>query len=194
MELLGALTIFSGMTMKTPRFVRSVLGLGLLAGGVAVGAPTEPTISVRLPQQSYNVKLTGKDIVAPHLQLSHSPREMRGRLGDAVTNIAFKGNEATGNIGGAAVNVKTKKEGDTLKAEGGFAGSPVELTYSPKELTVYIQGCTYRLKGNPDSPGAYVGRRSCDHVYQRDTEVTVPEAIQELSPAQQATVLLLSLS
>jgi hypothetical protein len=184
-----AATILRGM--KTPRFVRFTLGLGLLAGGVALGESKDPTISVRLPTTSYNVRLTGKDVIAPQFQLSHSPKELRGRAYDAATIISFKDGEASGNIGGAAVNLKIKAEGKTVKAEGGFAGRPVELSYSPTELTVYIHDCTYRLKNN--SEGTYVGRRSCDHASARDTEVSIPEAFQELSPGEQATLLLLSL-
>jgi hypothetical protein len=179
--------------MKTPRFVRWVLGIGLLAGGVALAESSEPVISVRVPQAAYNVKLTGKDIISPSIQLHHSPKELRGRLGDAVTQISFKENGATGNIGGAAVNLKVKVEGNTLKAEGGFAGRPAEMTYSPTELTVYLNDCTWRLK-NEGEAGTYVGRRSCDSSTARDSQVTIPDAFQQLSPAEQATILLLSMS
>jgi hypothetical protein len=178
--------------MKTPRIVRFMLGLGLLVGGVALAAPKGPTISVRLPQTSYNVQLTGKDVISPTLQLSHSPKELRGRAYDAATVISFKDGKATGNIGGALVNLKIKTEGETVKAEGGFVGRPVELSYSPTELTVYINDCTYRLKNNGE--GTYVGRRSCDRTFERDTEVSIPEEFQQLTPAEQATLLLLSLA
>jgi hypothetical protein len=178
--------------MKTPRFVRFAMGLGLLAGGVALAEPKEPTISVRLPQNSYNVKLTGKDVVSPAVQLHHSPKEMRGRVGNATTVISFKENEAKGNIGNGVVNLKIKTEGTTVKAEGGFGGRPVELSYSPTELTVYINDCTYRLK-NTEGTGNYVGRRSCDRAFERDTEVSIPEVFQQLTPPEQATILLLSL-
>lgn len=180
--------------MKTPRFIRFMLGLGLLAGGVALAEPKEPTISVRLPQASYNVRLTGKDIVSPAIQLHHSPTELRGRVGGVTATISFKENEAKGNIGTGAVNLKIKAEGDTVKAEGGFGGRPVELSYSPTELTVYINDCTYRLKNTEDtSEGTYVGRRSCDRAFERDTEVTIPEVFRQLTPPEQATILLLSL-
>lgn len=180
-------------TMRTPRFVRWMLGLGLLAGGAALADSKdskEPAISVRLPQASYNVKLTGKDVVSQALQLHHSPKELRGRVGDATATIAFKEDGAKGNIGPGAVNLKIKVEGTTLKAEGGFGGRPVELSYSPEELTVYINDCTYRLKNNE---GTYVGRRSCDRAFERDTEVFIPEVFQQLTPPEQATILLLSL-
>lgn len=177
--------------MKTSRFFRLTLGLGLLAGGVALAESQDPVISVRLPTASYNVKLTGKDVVSQAIQLSHSPKEMRGRVADSPTVITFKDGEANGTIGGTAVKLKIKTEGNTVKAEGGFAGGPVELSYSPTELTVYIHDCTYRLKNN--SEGTYVGRRSCDRAYQRDTEVDIPEIFEQLSPAEQATLLLLSL-
>jgi hypothetical protein len=168
-----------------------MLGLGLLAGGVALAEPKEPTISVRLPQASYNVRLTGKDVISQAFQLHHSAKELRGRVGSTTATISFKENEAKGNIGQGAVNLKIKVEGDTVKAEGGFAGRPVELSYSPAELTVYINDCTYRLKNN--SEGTYVGRRSCDRAYERDTEVSIPEVFQQLTAPEQATILLLSL-
>jgi hypothetical protein len=168
-----------------------MMGLGLLAGGVALAEPKEPTISVRLPQASYNVRLTGKDVLSQAIQLHHSAKELRGRVGNSTATISFKENEAKGNIGSGAVNLKIKVEGDTVKAEGGFAGRPVELSYSPAELTVYINDCTYRLKNNTE--GTYVGRRSCDRAYERDTEVSIPEVFQQLTPPEQATILLLSL-
>lgn len=179
-------------TMKTPRFVRVMLGLGLLAGGAALAEPkeSEPVISVRLPQASYKVKLTGKDVFSLGFQLHHSPKELRGRVGESTADIKFTENEAKGNIGQGAVNLKIKVEGEAVKAEGGFAGRPVQLTYSPSELTVYINDCTYRLKNNE---GTYSGRRSCDRAFQRDTEVSIPEMFQQLSPAEQATILLFSL-
>jgi hypothetical protein len=167
-----------------------MLGLGLLAGGVALAEPKEAVISVRLPQSSYNVKLTGKDVVSQAVQLHHSPKELRGRVGSAATTISFTESAAKGNIGSGAVNLKIKVEGDTVKAEGGFGGRPVELSYSPAELTVYINDCTYRLK---NTEGTYVGRRSCDRAFERDTEVTIPEIFQQLTPPEQATILLLSL-
>jgi hypothetical protein len=167
-----------------------MLGVGLLVGGAALAESKEPVISVRLPQASYNVKLTGKDIVSQSLQLSHSPKELRGRVGATTAAISFKENEAKGNIGQAPVNLKIKVEGTTVKAEGGFAGRPVELSYSPSELTVYINDCTYRLK---NTEGTYTGRRSCDRSLVRDTEVTIPAEFQQLTPPEQATILLLSL-
>lgn len=178
--------------MRTPRFV--LLLLGLLAGGGALAASKEPVISVRLPQNAYNVRLTGKDIVSPTLQLHHSPLQLRGRVGEATAAISLRENEARGHIGGGAVNLEIQTERDTLKAQGGFAGRPVALSYSPAELTVYINDCTYRLK-HPEgaTPGTYVGRRSCDRAFERDTEVSLPEVFQQLSPAEQATLLLLSL-
>ncbi len=167
-----------------------MMGLGLLAGGGALAQPSEPAISVRLPQATYNVRLTGKDVVSPAIQLHHTPKELRGRVGEATATISFKDNEAKGNIGSGAVNLKIKAEGNTVKAEGGFGGRPVELSYSPTELTVYINDCTYRLK---NTEGTYVGRRSCDRAYERNTEVTIPEVFQQLTPPEQATILLLSL-
>ncbi|MDY7226202.1 hypothetical protein [Hyalangium rubrum] len=177
--------------MKTPRLVHYALGLlGVLAGGMAVGAPSEPAISVKLPQASYNVRLTGNDIVSPHLQLHHSRKELRGRAFDASTVLSLKEDEVKGTIGGGLVNLKVSSQGDTLRGEGGFLGRPAEVRLSPMELYVYVGGCTYRLK---NTEGTYIGPRSCDRVFAPPTEVTLPEVFQELTPAEQVALLLLSL-
>ena len=176
--------------MKTPRLVRFALSLGLLAGGVAGGAPSEPAISVRLPQTSYNVRLTGKDIVAPHLQLHHSQEELRGRAFESTTVLSLKEDKVTGNIGSSLVNMKVTTQGDTVKSEGGFLGRPAEVRFSPAELHVYVGGCTYRLK---NTEGTYVGKRSCDRVFEPESEVVLPEVFQELTPSEQVALLLLSL-
>jgi hypothetical protein len=178
--------------MNTPRFVRIVLGLGLLAGGVALAEPKEPHISVRLPKTSFNVRLTGKDIVAPHFQLSHSKGEMKGRFGEAVTVISLKDGEIKGNLGGGVVNLKTKVKGDTVEAEGGFGGSPAEVKYSPKEITVYVSSCTWRLKNTEE--GNYVGKRSCDRVFEPESEVVLPSVFWELTPAEQVVLLLFTMA
>jgi hypothetical protein len=177
--------------MKTPRLVRFALSLGLLAGSAAMGASSEPHISVRLPQASYNVRLTGKDIVAPHLQLHHSRQELRGRAFEATTMLSLKEDGVTGRIGNTLVNMKVSTEGDTVKSEGGFLGRPAEVRFSPAELHVYVGGCTYRLK---NTEGTYVGKRSCDLALAPPSEVVIPEEFRELTPAEQVALLLLSLS
>lgn len=177
--------------MKTKCLLGYALGIGLLGGGVAL-AQRESAIYVAHQKAIYSVRLTGKELVAPDVQLRHSSKEIRGRLGGATTAIAFKGNDASGNIGSGAVNLKIRVEGSTIKAQGGIAGRVVELTYSPTELTVYIKDCTWGLRSTKRN--AYVGRRKCDPPFHRDTEVTLPERFLQLSPPEQATILLLVLS
>ncbi len=155
-----------------------------------MGAPSEPHISVRLPQTSYNVRLTGKDIVAPHLQLHHSREELRGRAFDATTVLSLEDGKVTGRIGDTLVNLKVTTQGDTVKSEGGFLGRPAEVRYSPAELHVYVAGCTYRLK---NTEGTYVGKRSCDRAYEPQSEVVIPAEFQQLTASEQVALLLLSL-
>jgi hypothetical protein len=175
------------MTLK--RFLRVTLGIGLLASGVALAAD-EPAIAVRLPRTTFNMKLGGTDIVAPHVQLTRGKNELRGRVGDATVAFKVEGDKLTGNIGGAAVNLKAQVEGDTLKGKGGFGGSPSEVRLSPSELYVYVNQCTYRMKV---AEGRYVGKRSCDLALQPPTEVTIPEAFQQYSPVERVALLLLAL-
>ncbi len=155
-----------------------------------MGAPSEPRISVRLPQASYNVRLTGEDIVAPHLQLHHSREELRGRAFGATASLSLKEDRITGNIGGVLVNLKVTAQGDTVRGEGGFLGRPAEVRLSPEELHVDVGGCTYRLK---NTEGTYVGRRSCDRAFEPPSEVIIPEAFGQLTPSEQVALLLLSL-
>jgi hypothetical protein len=98
-----------------------------------------------------------------------------------------------GTLGAQHVNLKVSKEGETVKAEGGFGNSPVELRLSPEELHVYVNNCTYRLKAKT-AGRAYEGRRSCDRAFIPPSEVTLPDEFLAASPAEQATLLLLSLS
>ena len=175
------------MTLK--RFLRVTLGLGLFAGGVALAADA-PAIAVRLPRATYNMSLTSTDIVSPSVQLSRNGNELRGRAGGATAAFKVEGDKLTGNIGGATVNLKAQMDGDTLKGEGGFAGSPSEVRLSPSELHVYLNRCTYRLK---QTDGRYVGKRSCDRALQPPTEVTLPEALNQYSPVERVALILLAL-
>lgn len=178
--------------MKTPRFVRYTLGLGLFVGGMAFAAPKQPHISVRLPRASYNVTFSGKDIVAPHFQLIHTESGLRGNAYGAPTSLEFKDGKVTGNIGTSNVNLKTTTQGDTVKAEGGFLGRPVTVRYAPHEVEVYINDCTYRLKGTEEA-GSFAGKRSCDGALMPPSELTLPAEFQQLSAPAQVTLLLLSL-
>ena len=192
-DIVSATTRACGIldAMKTRCLIGYALGVGLLGGGVAL-AQRESAIYVAHQNAIYNVRLTGTELVAPDVQLRHSSKEIRGQLGGATTAIAFKGSDAGGTIGAGAVNLKIRVEGTTVKAQGGIAGRVVELTYSPAELSVYVKDCTWRLRST--EPNAYVGRRSCDPPFYRDTEVKLPERFLQLSPAEQATILVLVLS
>ncbi len=167
-----------------------MLGIGLLAGGVAVGAPNESAISVSLPQATYNVRLVDGNVVANHIQLNWSPTKMQGRAFGSVAVLSLKQDTVSGNIGGVPVNLKARTEDGALIGEGGFLGGPVRLRFSPQELHVYLNGCTYRLKAEGDH---YVGPRSCDSPLARPVTVGLPEDFQKLTPAEQMILLLLSL-
>lgn len=175
------------MTLR--RLLRVTLGIGLLAGGVALAAD-EPAITVRLPRATFNMRLSGNDIVSPTVQLSRAGNELHGRAGSSAVTLKVEGDTLTGNIGVATVNLKAQMDGDTLKGKGGFAGSPSEVRLSPSELYVYIKNCTYRLK---HTEGRYVGKRSCDLALQPPTEVTIPAALNQYSPVERVALLLLAL-
>jgi hypothetical protein len=157
---------------------------------VAVGAPNEPAISVTLPQATYNVRLADGNVVANHIQLSWNSERMRGRAFGAATMLSLKQDKVSGNIGGDPVNLKSHMEDGTLVGEGGFLGGPVRVRFSPQELQVYLNGCTYRLKREGDN---YVGPRSCDGPLARPVTVGLPEDFQKLTQAEQMVLLLLSL-
>lgn len=159
-------------------------------GGVALSADA-PVIAVRLPRTTYNVSLSSTDIVSPSVQLSRKDNELRGRAGQGVVALKVEGDKVTGNIGGQAVNLEARMEGDTLKGKGGFAGSPTEVRLSPSELYLYVHQCAYKLKKAEDR---YVGKRTCDTALRPETEVTIPDALNQFSPAERVAILLLALS
>jgi hypothetical protein len=176
--------------MTLPRLLRvTLLGWGLLAGGAALAEA--PAIAVRLPQATFNLRLDGKDVVAPHVQLTFDGDEVRGRIADAPASFKVKGDKLSGTIGGAAyVNLKARVEGDTLHGEGGFVGNPATVRLSPSELHLYANRCTYKLKLEE---GRYVGKRSCDGALAPPVEIALPEALQTYSPVERVLLLLLAL-
>ncbi|HLM46045.1 MAG TPA: hypothetical protein VK458_19395 [Myxococcaceae bacterium] len=168
----------------------SLLALGLLVGGGAVAA-NEPAIGVRLPFNAYNLRFEGEDVVSLAVQLRRSPTELRGRVFDAPTLLTHKEGGISGIVGSTPVNLKVRQEGDTVHAKGGFINGPVTLRYSPRELHVYINQCTYRLTY---TDGRYIGPRSCDSRLVPPVEVSLPDMFQQLAPVEQATLLLLALT
>ncbi|RYZ41830.1 MAG: hypothetical protein EOO71_10370 [Myxococcaceae bacterium] len=172
---------------------RGVMVLGLLAGlGGAMAAEPREAISVRLPLAGYDLLMTEDNVTGQAFQLSRLPGALRGRVGEAPVTLEFKDQKVKGTIGTSLVNLEVKKEGDVVKAKGGFGGRPVTLTLSPREMTVYVNDCTYRLKAT--EPGkTYEGRRSCDSSLRPPSVVSLPDTFLAASPEEQASLLLLAL-
>ncbi|WNG38509.1 hypothetical protein F0U60_36340 [Archangium minus] len=168
----------------------TLLSLGLLVGGVAVGAPELPAISVDLPFRSFNFQFSGADVFSPDVQLRRSATELRGRALGQATLITLKEDGASGVVGSIPINLKVRKEGDTLLAEGGFIDGRVKLRFNPKTLHVYINQCTYELTY---TEGVYQGPRSCDRRFSPPVRISVPSELLSLSPSEQAALLLFAL-
>ncbi|HEX8826056.1 MAG TPA: hypothetical protein VF794_39485 [Archangium sp.] len=171
--------------------LRSLLALGLLVGGGAADAAESPAISVRLPFNQYNLQLRGEDVVSLSLQLHRTPTGLRGRAFDVPTQLTLKEGGVSGVVGSTPVNLKVRQEGDTVHAEGGFINGRVTLRFSPAELHVYINQCTYKLTY---TEGRYMGPRSCDSRLAPPVELAVPSMFQALTPVEQATLLLFALT
>lgn len=161
-------------------------------GGVALGEST-PVISVDLPYDNYNLQLRGDDVVSRDLQLHRSDTEIRGRALGGMAQLTLKPDGASGAINGSPVNLKVRKQGDTLFAEGGFINGPVTLRFSPRNLHVYINQCRYELKPT-EAGGWYEGPRSCDSKLLPPVRFFVPSELLERSPSEQAALLLFALA
>jgi hypothetical protein len=159
---------------------------------VALGEST-PVISVDLPYDNYNVQLVGDDVVSRDLQLHRSDKEIRGRALGGLAQITLKPDGASGVINGSPVNLKVRKQGDTLFAEGGFINGPVTLRFSPRNLHVYINRCRYELKAT-ETGGWYEGPRGCDSKLLPPVRFFVPPELLARGPAEQATLLLFALA
>ncbi len=170
----------------------TVLGLSLLVGGVALGEST-PVISVDLPYDNYNLQLRGDDVVSRDLQLHRSDKEIRGRALGGLAQLTLKPDGASGVINGSPVNLKVRKQGDTLFAEGGFINGPVTLRFSPRNLHVYINRCRYELQST-GTGGWYEGPRGCDSKLLPPVRFFVPPELLARGPAEQAALLLFALA
>ncbi|MCY1032891.1 hypothetical protein OV207_15580 [Corallococcus sp. BB11-1] len=149
-------------------------------------------LSFRISQFQFNLLMTQDNVTGPAFQVSRLPGQLRGRVADAPVSLKLGAQQVKGNIGASVVNLDVTKEGDVLKAKGGFRSRPVTLTLSPQELTMYVSDCTYRLKAT--EPGrTYEGRRSCDRALTPPTEISLPGAFFAASPEEQAALLLLAL-
>ncbi|MFP2928477.1 hypothetical protein ACLESO_25425 [Pyxidicoccus sp. 3LG] len=172
---------------------RGVLVMGVLLGvGAAVSAPRQDAINLKIAFKSYNLVMTPEEVTGADFQVKRSPGELRGRTFLGAFEMVLKEGEVTGTVGGAAVSLKVKKDGDALVAKGGFGGRPVDLKLSPSELKVYVRDCTYRLKAQEDGR-FYVGKRSCDMAMTPQSEVWLPDEFQSASNEEKAAILLLAL-
>lgn len=180
-----------GMSLLRSWSRGSLLGLGLLAGGVAVGASESPVISVHLPYESYNLQLSGEDVVSPDIQLHRSATELRGRALGEAAQLTLKEDGVSGVVGPTPVNLKVHKQGDTVTAEGGFVGGRVTLRLNNKELNVYVNQCRYELT---NTDGWYQGPRSCDSKLAPPVRLFVPPELRSRGASEQATLLLFALA
>lgn len=180
--------------MSTPRsrFLGSLLGLGLLLSGVAAAESELPAITVRLQYQAYNLSLSEDAVTSQGIQLHRSATALRGRAFGTVADLALKEDGVSGVLGDTPVNLKVRKEGDTVLAEGGFMGGPVKLRFNAKQLQLYVNRCRYDL--TYVDGGRYEGRRSTDRALAPPIQLTVPPALQQRAPAEQVALLLFALA
>ncbi|AKF79225.1 hypothetical protein SAMN05443572_101225 [Myxococcus fulvus] len=172
---------------------RGVLALAVVLGaGVAVSAPKQDAINLRIARQQYNLVMTADEVTGQDFQVTRTGKGLRGRTYLGVVDVKFEDGAVKGSLGPAAVNLKVKRDGDTLEAEGGFGGRPATVKLTKDELKIYIRDCTYRLKAR--EPGrSYAGRRSCDSVTVPESEVWLPDEFLAAGPEEKAALLLLAL-
>ncbi|MFP2963475.1 hypothetical protein ACLEPN_38475 [Myxococcus sp. 1LA] len=172
---------------------RSVLVLGVVLGaGVAMAAPKQDAINLKIAFQSFNLEMTPEAVTGADFQVARSPGLLKGRSLRGDFTLTLKDGQVEGALGGAPVNLKVTKEGDAIVAKGGFGGRPVNLKLSPSELTLYVRDCTYRLKAE-QSNRFYTGRRSCDRAMTPGSEVWLPDEFLAASPEEKAAILFLAL-
>ncbi|QRK07909.1 hypothetical protein JQX13_49425 [Archangium violaceum] len=152
--------------------------------------PAHPAISVDLPYRSFNLQFSGDDVFSPDLQIHRSGTELRGRALGLATLLTLKEDGVSGVVGSIPINLKVRKEGDTLIAEGGFIDGRTKLRFSPKALHVYINQCTYDLTF---AEGVYQGPRSCDSRFSPPVRISVPPELLSRGASEQAALLLFAL-
>ncbi|NTX05513.1 hypothetical protein HUA74_28515 [Myxococcus sp. CA051A] len=164
----------------------------VLGAGAAVSAPKQDAINLRIAREQYNLVMTADEVTGQDFQVARTPGGLRGRTYLGVVDVKLKDGEVRGSLGSALVNLKVKRDGDTLEAEGGFGGRPASVKLTPDEMKIYIRDCTYRLKAR--EPGrSYAGKRSCDMATVPESEVWLPDEFLAASPEEKVTLLLLAL-
>ncbi|MFY1829903.1 hypothetical protein ACN47A_28565 [Myxococcus fulvus] len=172
---------------------RGVLALAVVLGaGVAVSAPKQDAINLRIGRQQVNLTMRAEDVTGQDFQVSRKGEGLRGRTAVGLVDVKFEAGAVKGSLGPALVNLKVKRDGDTLQAEGGFGGRPATVKLNKDSLEIYIRDCTHRLSAR-EAGRSYAGPSSCNAGSVAESEVWLPDAFLEASPEEKVTLLLLAI-
>jgi hypothetical protein len=162
------------------------------AGGAVAASSDVDKISFRVVRAQFNLTMSPQHVTGPEYQVDRVPNALRGRVAGTDVQLSLEDQKVKGTLGTLPVNLDVKKEGDVVTAKGGFWGRPVTVSYSPKELTIYVRDCTYRLKAK-ELGRSYEGRRSCDRAFTPPAEISLPDEFLTARPEEQVSLLLLAL-
>src|SRR5262249_12296008 len=136
-------------------------------------------------------KVTDSALVGPDVQVSVSDSGLRGKAFNRPVEVSWKGDEVTGMIGRAPVQLSVRRQGDELYAHGLYEGRLSDFKISRTGIEGPIGSCSYSLKG---SQTEYQGFRSCSQAPQSATTVQIPPGLWEKPDAEQIALLALMLS
>ncbi|GEN07751.1 hypothetical protein SAMN05443572_101224 [Myxococcus fulvus] len=172
---------------------RGVLALAVvLGGGVAVSAPKQDAINLRFGLRQVNLTMRAEDVTGQDFQVSRKDRGLRGRTAVGLVDVKFEDGAVKGSLGPALVNLKVKRDGDTVEAEGGFGGRPATVKFTQDSLEIYIRDCTHRLSAR-EAGRSYAGQSNCSVGGSAgEAKLWLPDAFLEASPEEKVTLLLLA--
>jgi hypothetical protein len=136
-------------------------------------------------------RLTQSEMLGPDVQVQVSSSGLRGMAFNRPVDVTWKGDELTGIIGRAPVQLSVKREGEEIVAHGLYEGRLSDFRMSRRSMDGSIGSCGYSLKG---SGTEYQGFRSCSQSAEGPTAVRVPAAFWEMPDAEKIALLGLMLS
>ncbi len=162
--------------------------IGCAAGRSGSGAGSaEDTFVVQLGGGGVlEAKLTQSELLGPDVQVKVSSSGLRGTAFNRPVDVSWKGDELTGLIGRAPVQLSVKREGEQIVAHGLYGGRLSNFRVSRQGMEGTIGSCGYSLKG---SGTEYQGFRGCSQSVQSPTTVRIPPAFWEMPDAEKIALL-----
>lgn len=169
-------------------------------------AEAEGDILVGAEGRFISTSIHGNTLRGGKVDVTLEPGTARGTARGAAVDLSLAQGEVVGAVGERETRLRVQSQSGGLSAEGLLFGQPSSFKLSPNVLAGNFASCRYDLQRSNRASAAggvgvggsgvgvdYSGEHRCGGAAQRRITVTLPSGFDELTPAQQATILSLVL-